>query len=225
MSAVEQRREELGGGVFALVNDSFSFGTDTLLLADFAMRCVPRAKRAADLGTGCGVIPLLWAHSRPALQIDALELQQEGAALASCAVKGNGFADRVTVHCGDMRAPILPAGAFDLVACNPPYFRAGAGYASPTEERQLARAEESLTLAELCSAAARLLHTGGQFCLCHRTERMASVMHALCSADLMPKKLQFVRTSLKREPKLFLLCAAKGGGEGLTLLEEKRVGV
>lgn len=223
MSGGETRREELENGVFALVNDAFSFGTDALLLARFALDCAPNARHAVDLGTGCGVIPLLWAANRPRLQIDAVELQPEGAALAARAAAENALADRIAVRCADLRQPVLPSGVFDLVACNPPYFCAGAGGVPTEEARRLARAEETLTVAELCASAARLLKNGGRFCLCHRTERMASVMHALCCAGLTPKKLQLVRTSARREPKLFLLCAVKGGGEGLALLPEYRM--
>lgn len=222
MSGGKNRREELGNGVFALVSDSFSFGMDALLLARFALNCAPGAANAADLGTGCGVISLLWAAQRPLLKISALELQAEGAALAARAAEENGFSDRIAVRCADLRLPVLPAGAFDLAACNPPYFCAGAGGVPADPARRTARAEETLTMGELCAAAARLLKNGGRFCLCHRTERLAGVMHALCGAGLTPKRLQFVRTSARREPKLFLLCAVKGGGEGLVLLPEQK---
>ncbi len=221
MSGGKIRREDLGNGVAALVSGSFSFGMDALLLARFALSCAPGAVNAADLGTGCGVIPLLWASQRPQLRISALELQAEGAALAARAVEENGFSDRVVVQCADLRLPVLQAGAFDLAACNPPYFCTGTGGAPADPARRVARAEETLTIGELCAAAARLLKNGGRFCLCHRIERLASVMHALCGAGLPPKRLQFVRTSARREPKLFLLCAVKGGGEGLVLLPEE----
>ena len=91
MSGGKNRREELGNGVFALVSDSFSFGMDALLLARFALNCAPGAANAADLGTGCGVISLLWAAQRPLLKISALELQAEGAALAARAAEENGI--------------------------------------------------------------------------------------------------------------------------------------
>ncbi len=221
MSGKTERREDLGNGIFVTVNSLFSFGTDALLLAEFAQECAPRAKRAVDLGTGCGVIPLLWAKKSFPVEMDALELQPEGAALACRSVEENGLSHRIRVQCADLRLPVLPAGVFDLVACNPPYFPSGAGGISPVPERNHARAEDQLALTELCTATARLLKNGGKFCLCHRTERMASVMYALCSAGLTPKKLQMVRTSPLREPKLFLLCAVRGGGEGLAILPEK----
>ena len=47
----------LGGGITALVTAEHRFGSDAVLLADFA-----RPKRrdiVCDLGTGCGILPLL----------------------------------------------------------------------------------------------------------------------------------------------------------------------
>ncbi len=50
--------EPLGNGMEIFVSDSYHFSTDTILLADFSQPA--NGKRCADLGTGCGTIPLLW---------------------------------------------------------------------------------------------------------------------------------------------------------------------
>ena len=44
-----------------VVSDRHTFGTDAVVLADFAR--IRRRDRALDLGTGCGIIPLLWPVS------------------------------------------------------------------------------------------------------------------------------------------------------------------
>lgn len=217
MDTPEFRREALGGGITALVSDSFSFGTDALLLAAFACECAPHARRAADLGTGCGVIPLLWARDRSPQRIDAVELQPGACALLREAVRENGLEERISVWCTDLRDHALAAGAYDLVACNPPYFRSGAGGVCRDEERRAARTEQSATLPQVCASAARLLRAGGRFCLCHRTQRLAGVMSELRLAGLEPKRLRFVETAPRRPPKLFLLCAVRGAKEGLSL--------
>ena len=55
--------------------DAFRFGTDSVLLADFAR---PRAKdRAVDLGCGTGAIALLMAAHQPGLVVDAVEIQPD----------------------------------------------------------------------------------------------------------------------------------------------------
>ena len=52
------RWEPLSSACRALVTREHSFTTDTLLLADFSLP--RRGEVCADLGTGCGAIPLLW---------------------------------------------------------------------------------------------------------------------------------------------------------------------
>ena len=65
--------EPLSGGARVLVSPEHTFGTDAVLLADFS---APRpGERWADLGTGCGVIPLLWRVRTKAARITGVELQ------------------------------------------------------------------------------------------------------------------------------------------------------
>ena len=66
---------------------------------------------------------------------------------------------------------------------NPPYFPAGRGAVSHDPARASMRTETS-TLPELCLAAAARLRSGGDFCLVHRTERLAEVFAALQAAGL-----------------------------------------
>ena len=94
-------REPLGGGLFIYVTDSYHFTTDTILLADFSLQ--RGAKRCADLGTGCGTIPLLWLRENPLLQIDAVELQEDACALARRSAEENGLSDRVNILSADLR--------------------------------------------------------------------------------------------------------------------------
>ena len=69
-----ERWEPLSKEISVIVSPQHTFNTDTLLLAWFA---APRRKdRCADLGTGCGTIPLVW-HSRfQPTHVYAVELQE-----------------------------------------------------------------------------------------------------------------------------------------------------
>ena len=93
--------EPLGNGVKIYVSESYHFSTDTILLADFSK---PKAyKKCADLGTGCGTIPLLWLKGDKSLKIDAVELQQNACKLAEKSVELNGFADNMRIINADLR--------------------------------------------------------------------------------------------------------------------------
>lgn len=217
-----ERIERLGpqGGVY--VTPQYSFGSDAMLLAHFA---APRGvTRVCELGAGCGIISLLWCGGRwrrRLPEITAVELQPAAAALATRSVARNGLCDHIRVVQADWRAleGVLPAGHFEQVTCNPPYFPADSGDVSADEARRLARHEDGPdALDALCTAAARLLQNGGRFSLCHRPERLCDLLIALRRAGLEPKRLQWVQQEDERTPWLLLCEAKKGAKPGLQTL-------
>lgn len=208
-------REPLGPNLHVLVSPCHSFNTDTLLLAHFSMPSP--GQRCADLGTGCGAIPLLWCARGCPRQVLALELQEEGAALAERSAAENGFSENLQVIRGDLREykALLPHQGLDLIACNPPYYPQGSGAKARQPERAAARHEESMTLEDLCSAARFSLKFGGRLCFCLPVERLAEAA-ALCRAmGLEPKRLRLVQLRADRPPYLFLMECRRGGKPGL----------
>ena len=79
-SEKKQAWEPLGGGVEIQVSAAHRFCTDTVLLAHFSLPG-PGAL-CADLGTGCGAIPLLWATRGKPGRIYGVEVQPEAVELA-----------------------------------------------------------------------------------------------------------------------------------------------
>ena len=207
-------REPLGGGVEIFVSDSYHFSTDTVLLADFSFRA--GAKKCADLGSGCGTIPLLWLKRDPGLSVCAVEIQKDACSLLRDSVCLNGLEDRLTVLNADLRdlKGKLPFGAFDVVACNPPYKQDGTGLLNPEEKKLLARHEAECTLDDVCEAAANLLQFGGRFCICQRPERLPDVTESMRRFGIEPKRLRLVQQRKTKAPKLFLLEGRRGGTRG-----------
>ena len=199
--------------------DVFRFGTDSVLLADFAS---PRKHdRAVDLGCGTGAIALLMAAHQPGLTVDAIEIQPELADMASRSIIYNGMEDRVRVVNCDMREAwhALGAGGYSLAVCNPPYSRKGAALESRGEARRVACHEGDLTPSDMAHAAAKLLRTGGRLCVVYPAPRAFEMMRAMYENGLAPKRIRTVHGVEGRTPKFVLLDAVKGGGEGLHWLE------
>ena len=199
--------------------DAFRFGTDSVLLADFA---APRKRdRAVDLGCGTGAVALLMAGHRPELCVEGVELQPDIADMARRSVALNGLEARMRVHCMDMRQAwrTLGAGRWTLVVCNPPYGRSGAALESLSDTRRIARHEGDLTPADLARAAAMLLKNGGRFCAIYPAPRAYELMRAVDGAGIAPKRLRTVHGVEGRAPKFVLLEGVKQGGEGLHWLE------
>ena len=192
--------EPLGGGLQIYVSDSYHFSTDTILLAHFSLPS--GKKRCADLGTGCGTIPLLWLRENPNLDIAAVEIQNEACELARRTVEFNGLEQNLTILNADLKElkGKLPFGAFDVVACNPPYKRGGSGIQNPENALTVARHETECTLDDICEAASGLLQFGGKFCLCQRPERLADVMESMRRFDLEPKRLRMVQQRPSQPP-------------------------
>lgn len=206
--------EPLGKGFAVSVTKTHHFSTDTILLADFSK---PEGRRlCADLGTGCGTIPLIWLRDNAEAEADVVELQEDAVLLARQSVGRNGLGDRLRVHHADLRAlrGVLPFGCYDLVSCNPPYKLSGTGIPNPDSARLVARHENECTLDDICAAAASLLQFGGRFCLCQRPERLTDAMEAMRAHNLEPKRLRLVQQRLGKEPKLFLLEGRRGGKRG-----------
>jgi tRNA1Val (adenine37-N6)-methyltransferase len=213
------RLEEIGGGFSIEVTKDHGFNIDSLLLARFAS---PRFdEQACDLGTGCGIIPLLWCRQQPSPMVAAVEIQYEAAEMARRSVARCGVDDRVTVYHADLRDwnKILESGSQDLVTINPPYFASGTGVISKSPAARIARHEgEGCSFLDAANAAYGLLKQGGRFCFCHRPERLIDVLETLKNSRLIPKHLVFAYHSPKSEPWLFLCEARKGGSKGLKIM-------
>ena len=206
--------EPLGGGIEIYVSRSFHFSTDTILLADFSKQ--QGAKLCADLGTGCGTIPLLWLKHNPKLNIAAVEIQKDACRLLRDSIAHNHLEDRLAVYNADIKdlKGVLPFGAFDAVACNPPYKPTGTGLQNPAEAKQIARHETECSLSDVCQAASKLLQFGGKLFLCQRPERLADATESMREFGIEPKRLRFVQQRRDKAPKLFLLEGRRGGKRG-----------
>lgn len=206
--------EPLGGGLEIYVSQSYCFSTDTILLADFSK---PKgSKKCAELGTGCGTIPILWCKDNKSLEIDAVEIQYDACTLAQKSVEHNGLEKNIRILNADLKElrGKLRFGYYDTVACNPPYKLSGSGVKNPQNSKLIARHETECTLDDICESASKLLQFGGKFCICQRPERLADVMESMRKFDIEPKVLRLVQQRMSKPPKLFLLEGRKGGNRG-----------
>ena len=202
-----------GGPRFVRSGAGFALGTDSVLLADFAAQ--RRARRIADLGCGAGVLTVLLLRALEQATTVGIELQPDAAQLARDNIRANGLSDRAQILCADLRAhrTLLPAGSFDLVVANPPYFAAGSGYTSPDPMRAHARDERTCTMQDICAAMAYLTRWGGSAALVHRPERLSELLCALTAAGLEPKRLRTVAYKADAAPNLVLVEARRAGAQ------------
>lgn len=192
----------------------FRLGTDSVLLAEFLS--LPPGAKIADLGAGCATLGLLLCARDPACTVAGLELRADACALAQENIALNALQARLSVRQGDVRniSEFFPAGSFDCVISNPPYFPVGSGRISPAGAVE--RCELCLTLEQLCAAAAWLLPDGGRFALVHRPERLCDLIFQMRSHRIEPKRIRFVRHTAASPLCLVLLEGRRGGRPGLS---------
>lgn len=85
-----------------------------------------------DLCAGGGSLAILAARTFPNARIDAVDLSADALAVARRNVEEHGLAGRITLHQGDLFAP-LGAERYDLILTNPPYVDAASFAAFPRE--------------------------------------------------------------------------------------------
>ena len=174
MMYLNERIDDLQRGGLRVIQraDAFRFGTDAVLLADFA--APRRHDRVCDLGTGTGIIPLLLYARENTISADAVEIQPDMADMAARSMAMNGLNEKIRVLPGDLRSirTLLPHARYDLVTCNPPYGKAGGTLLNPDASKRLARHEESCAIEDVACAAAWLLQNGGRLCCVFPAARM-----------------------------------------------------
>ena len=140
-----ERIDDLQCKGYRIIQDSeaFCYGTDAVLLANFAKQGVKRG-RVFDLCTGNGIVSLLLAAKTEAESIYGIEIQREAVELARRSVALNEE-KRIHILEGDLckiqeqrtaEGKSL-ASSFTVVTANPPYMQGD--LQNPLEKKNIAR--------------------------------------------------------------------------------------
>lgn len=195
----------------------YRFSIDAVILAR-SLQPKP-GDRILELGSGCGVIPLILAHRFADIRITGVEVQAELARIARRNIMENGMQDRIRILEMDMTdLEIDHIGApVHRVVSNPPYRAPASGRVNPDPQRAVARHEIRITAAEVIETAGRMLTDGGQLHLIHTAERLAEIFARMQSNGCEPKFLRAIQSRRTSDAKRVLITARKGGRGGIRL--------
>lgn len=206
--------EDLGSGYKIIQNnDGFKFGTDAVLLSDFAN--IKPNDVVMDLCTGTGIIPLLLHQKKKPKHISALEIQTEVCEMAKRSIALNGLEDDINIICGDLKniKNINDANSFTAITCNPPYMVDLTGKKNINDSKTISRHEVMCTLKDVIECASYLLGSGGRLFMVHRPERLVDIFYYMRSFRLEPKRIELVGEN--NNPSLVLIEAQKDRKPGL----------
>jgi len=188
----EERIESLNIKDYKIIQSDalYKFTSDSVILSRFARR---GAARVCDLCSGSGIVGLHYfaLNDDSVENVTMVELQPSLYEMSKKSVVLNGLEDKFTAVNDDVKN-FDGKGIFDLVLCNPPYEKAGAGIPPKSEHLAACKTEVCVTLEDIIAAARRALKAGGAFALCHKSSRLPEIFSLFERYKLSPSRLQFV---------------------------------
>ncbi|GAA0608962.1 tRNA1(Val) (adenine(37)-N6)-methyltransferase [Virgibacillus siamensis] len=197
----------------------FAFSLDAVLLAHFAYVPIRKGK-ILDLCTGNGAIPLLLSR-RTNAELIGVEIQERLADMAARSIKLNELDEQISVIHGDLKdmKATLNHSAFDVVTCNPPYFRTSEKTEhNKNEHLTIARHEVYCTLEDVVKACKLHVRPGGKVGMVHRPGRLIDIITLFRKYRLEPKRLQFIYPKHGRDANMILIEGVRDGKADLKIL-------
>lgn len=190
--------------------DYFKFSLDSILLADF-VRVKMTDKKLLDLCTGNAPIPIILSNKIN--EISAIELQKEIFQMAEESIRINNIKNIKIINDNVKNwANYFPGNNFDIVTCNPPYFKYKEGsIINGNMIKSIARHEIKITLEEIISISNNVLKSKGTLYLVHHGDRIIEIMNILQKYHFGIKRLQFAYNDYKSNCNVVLIEAMKDG--------------
>ena len=199
--------------------DYFCFGTDAVLLSDFAT--VAPDAFVVDLCSGNGIVPFLLSAKTKAKKIVGIEIQKESFDLAKRSNELNKLEDKISFINDDANniKEYFESGSVSNVTCNPPYMVSKNGFISPSDLKAAARHELFINIDDVVRISAYLLKFGGYLSIVHKSDRLCDIICAMRKYKIEPKRIRFVHSHLGDAPKLVLVEGIFGAKSSVKILE------
>lgn len=197
--------------------DWFSFSLDSVLLANFVK--INNKMKIIDFCSGNAPIPL-FLSTKTKSKIIGVELQKEVFALAQKSININNLENQIEMLNMDVKniSNIYETDMFDLITCNPPYFKVDEqSNTNLNDIKAIARHELTLNLNEIFKIAKKILKNNGRIAMVHRTDRLMDIICAMKNNNIEPKRLQIIYPFENSKSNMILIEGSKNGKVGLEI--------
>ncbi len=181
---------------------AMKIGTDGVLLGAWT-NLDHQPETILDIGAGTGILALIMAQRSTAMCIDAVEIEEKAYIQCVENFENSPWGDRLFCY----HADFLDFAAemddpYDLIICNPPFFKESSINSTASSARQQARFSTHLPFEKLLKGAVQLLTAQGELALVVPFENETEIIALAEREKLFLQRGTHVRgraeTSLKR---------------------------
>ncbi len=174
--------------------------TDACLFGAWIVKEVERGKlkveSVLDIGTGTGLLALMFAQKNPKTTIEAIEIDKDTAKQAMENADASPWKERITIIDDDVNT--FPfSKKYNLIITNPPFYERE--IRSATSNKNIAHHSEELKLEQLLNIIKDNLNSDGTFFMLLPYKRNKEVRELFKDHQLHIAKLLFVRQSIKHD--------------------------
>ena len=196
------------------IEDGFKFSLDSLLLAEYVK--LTDNKKILDMCTGNAPIPLVISLKTNS-EIVGFEIQEDIANLAKMSVQENKLESQIRIINDDINniGNYYQEEYFDIITCNPPYFKKNSSLINMSDYKSIARHEVKIDLENIFKLSYKYLKSNGILYMVHRPERLDEIIILANKYKINVKEIALIVTNKTMIPSLVLVKCVKLSNLGI----------
>jgi len=156
-----------------------------------------------DIGTGTGLLALMYAQKDPTAKIDAIEIDKETAEQAKENIEASPWVNRINIINADARN-FQFQNKYDLIISNPPFYESE--LRSSDAQKNIAQHGEELLFKELLNIIKANLKPDGLFYLLLPNKRITEALFLIEKNKLNVTHMTMVRQSVNHNVFRIIVC-------------------
>jgi len=154
------------------------------------------ASNVLDIGTGTGLLSLMYAQKNTSAIIDAIEIDKEAAEQVKENVLASPWKERISVINADVKDYFF-SKKYDLIISNPPFYENE--LKGDNNKKNIAHHNEGLLLEELLIIIKNNLNANGRFCLLLPFKRIEEIKNLMLKNEFEILNITLLKQSVKHD--------------------------